>query len=126
MMESEILSNELEDLFSKISALGRSISIVTSKGTLYQRYNTCGKPCHCTRTKGHGAYWYLKTSNNKDIYIGKELPEGFLEQREMFRHYQRLKKLYEKIIILEMKLKPLIREFQNDADTFLMMYGDDE
>jgi Family of unknown function (DUF6788) len=69
------------------------------RGSLMQRYLTCGKPgCRCTRGERHGPVWYLSVTLDQAHRAGSTVPSHQVEQvRRWIENYHRLKERLEKI-----------------------------
>ena len=127
-LQKDTLPKTLREVFSKVRNLYSTLQAFSQKGSLYQKYVRCGtKGCHCAKfgDKGHGPYWYLKTSR-KEIYIGKQLPEEFIKHRYYARELDQLIQDYAQIEIASNELRHLIKEFVLKADPILSNYQEDE
>ena len=69
------------------------------RGSLMQRYLTCGKPdCRCARGERHGPVWYLSVTLDQAHRTGSTVPSHQLEQvRRWIENYHRVKERLEKI-----------------------------
>ena len=127
-LQKDALPNTLRDIFSKVIRLYEKMSAYNTKGSLYQKYVRCGtKGCHCAKLsdKGHGPYWYMKTSR-KESYIGKQLPEEFIQHRFYAKELEDLLQDYSKIEITSNELRHLIKEFVLKAEPILTIYQEDD
>jgi hypothetical protein len=79
---------------------------LTLRGTLLQRYVTCGKPdCKCARGERHGPSWYLTVTLAPGRTTGAVVPEEQLEQvRQWVGNYQRMKQDLESISAINREL----------------------
>ncbi len=71
----------------------------TLRGSLIQRYLTCGNPdCRCARGKRHGPVWYLSVTLGPGHTLSGVVAEGQLEQvRHWLENYRRVKSHLEQI-----------------------------
>ncbi len=78
----------------------------TLRGSLIQRYLTCGNPdCRCARGKRHGPVWYLSVTLGPGHTISGVVAEGQLEQvRRWVENYRRVKSHLEQISDLNREL----------------------
>jgi hypothetical protein len=78
----------------------------TLRGTLLQRYVTCGKPdCKCARGERHGPSWYLTVTLAPGRTTGAVVPGEQLEQvRQWVENYQRMKQALESISAINREL----------------------
>ena len=69
------------------------------RGSLMQRYLTCGKPdCRCARGERHGPVWYLSVTLDQAHRTGSTVPSHQLEQvRRWIENYHGVKERLEKI-----------------------------
>ena len=69
------------------------------RGSLVERYVTCGNPaCKCAKGERHGPIWYLTVTVGKGRTSGGIVPEDRLaEVRGWIENYYRLKDHLEKI-----------------------------
>ena len=91
--ELEALEAQIREIEGKL----QSIPASAPAGTLQEKFVKCGKPgCRCSKGKGHGPYYYLavkEKGKTKTIYLGRELPEGYLSPKEHARLKAQLKEL---------------------------------
>lgn len=120
LLRKTTLPKELNDVFSKVKdAFLGDFGLASVKGTLYQKHTQCGtKGCHCARDKGHGPYYYLKGST-REYYIGKTLPENFVQKRYIYGELEKLVQLYGKILMRDSELTSLVRDFVFRSDSIL-------
>jgi hypothetical protein len=78
----------------------------TLRGTLLQRYVTCGKPdCKCARGERHGPSWYLTVTLAPGRTTGAVVPGEQVEQvRHWVENYQRMKQDLESISAINREL----------------------
>ena len=69
------------------------------RGTLIERYLTCGNPnCKCATGERHGPNWYLSVTLDTKHRTGITIPAGKADQvRRWIENYQNLKDVLEKI-----------------------------
>ena len=69
------------------------------RGSLVERYLTCGKPnCRCARGERHGPVWYLTVTLRVGKTVGMQVPEGRLAQvRQWLDNHRKLKEGLEAI-----------------------------
>lgn len=79
---------------------------LTLRGTLLQRYVTCGKPdCKCARGERHGPSWYLTVTLAPGRTTGAVVPDEQLEQvRQWVENYQQMKQDLESISAINREL----------------------
>lgn len=71
----------------------------TLRGSLIERYVTCGNPaCRCARGERHGPVWYLTVTLGPGHTTGAVVPHEQLEAvRRWIENYRKLKESLEKI-----------------------------
>lgn len=71
----------------------------TLRGSLVERYVTCGHPaCKCARGERHGPVWYLTVTLGRGRTTGATIaPESLHQVRSWIENYRRLKGHLEKI-----------------------------
>ena len=71
----------------------------TLRGTLRERYMTCGKPgCKCARGQRHGPIWYLSVTLGSGRTAGGVIAAGQVERvRRWIKNYHQFKEHLEKI-----------------------------
>jgi hypothetical protein len=71
----------------------------TLRGTLRERYLTCGKPgCKCARGQRHGPIWYLSVTRGSGCTAGGVIAAGQVERvRRWIENYHQIKEHLEKI-----------------------------
>ena len=127
LLQKDFLPIELKELFGKIRKLYQSLMVYSQKGTIYQKYVICGKKgCHCSKFGdiGHGPYWYLK-SKRGDEYLGKDLPEEFLQRRHDYKEVDRLIQKYAAIETTSSELRSMIKDFVLSAEA-VIAYQEEE
>ena len=69
------------------------------RGTLIERYLTCGNPrCKCAAGERHGPIWYLSVTLDASHRTGFTIPEEMVDQvRQWIENYQDIKDRLEKI-----------------------------
>ena len=69
------------------------------RGSLVERYLTCGKPtCRCARGERHGPVWYLTATLRVGKTVGMQVPESKLAQvRQWLDNHRKLKEGLEAI-----------------------------
>ena len=78
----------------------------TLRGTLMERYVTCGKPdCKCARGERHGPSWYLTVTLAPGRTTGGVVsPEQLALVRHWVENYQRMKQDLESISAINREL----------------------
>lgn len=78
----------------------------TLRGSLVERYLTCGNPaCKCARGKRHGPAWYLTVTLGPGRTTGAVVAGEQLEQvRRWIRNYRQVKENLEKISAINREL----------------------
>ena len=99
----------------------RKIGVINTLGTIYSKYVKCGKKgCHCySKDPGHGPYFYLKFSNNKDMYLGKTLPNNFLEKREFQKQFDKIYPSFGELCTFARELEKKINKFLREAESLI-------
>jgi hypothetical protein len=71
----------------------------TLRGSLVERYVTCGNPaCKCARGERHGPIWYLTVTLGRGRTTGGIIPEEKVsEVRQWLENYHQVKDRLEKI-----------------------------
>jgi hypothetical protein len=71
----------------------------TLRGSLVERYVTCGNPaCKCAKGERHGPIWYLTVTRGRGRTTGSIIPEEKLaEVRGWIENYHKVKDHLEKI-----------------------------
>jgi len=78
----------------------------TLRGSLLERYVTCGKPdCKCARGERHGPSWYLTTTLGPGRTTGAVVPEEQFQQVRLWvENFQRMKRDLESISAINREL----------------------
>lgn len=86
----------------------------TLRGTLMERYLTCGKPdCKCSRGERHGPVWYLSVTLGQGQNSSRTLAAEQVERaRRWIDNYHRIKNHLEKISDIN---RELLRRERNKA-----------
>ena len=86
----------------------------TLRGSLVERYVTCGNPaCKCTRGERHGPVWYLTVTLGQGRTTGGIVPSDKLDQvRSWIENYHKVKDHLEKISEINRELLRRQREQQ--------------
>jgi hypothetical protein len=96
--------------------LAKLLSPVTEvlRGSLVERYVTCGNPaCKCARGERHGPMWYLTVTLGRGRTTGGIIPqEKVAEVRAWIENYRKLKEHIEKISEINRELLRRQREQQ--------------
>src|SRR5215831_8118563 len=87
------------------------------RGSLVERYVTCGNPnCKCTRGERHGPIWYLTVTLGPGRTTGGIVPaEKVAEVRRWIDNYQTFKSQLEKISEINRELLRRQRERRRRA-----------
>ena len=86
----------------------------TLRGSLVERYVTCGNPaCKCARGERHGPVWYLTVTLGRGRTTGGIVPSEKLDQvRSWIENYHKVKDHLEKISEINRELLRRQREQQ--------------
>ena len=86
----------------------------TLRGSLVERYVTCGNPaCKCARGERHGPVWYLTVTLGQGRTTGGIVPSDKLDQvRSWIENYHKVKDHLEKISEINRELLRRQREQQ--------------
>ena len=86
----------------------------TLRGSLVERYVTCGNPaCKCARGERHGPVWYLTVTLGQGRTTGGIVPSEKLDQvRSWIENYHKVKDHLEKISEINRELLRRQREQQ--------------
>ena len=86
----------------------------TLRGSLVERYVTCGNPaCKCARGERHGPMWYLTVTLGQGRTTGGIVPSDKLDQvRSWIENYHKVKDHLEKISEINRELLRRQREQQ--------------
>ena len=78
----------------------------TLRGTLRERYVTCGKPgCQCARGERHGPLWYLSVTLGSGRTAGGVIAAEQVERvRRWIENYHQIKEHLEKISAIHREL----------------------
>ena len=86
----------------------------TLRGSLVERYVTCGNPsCKCTKGERHGPMWYLTVTLGRGRTTGAIVPTEKVDQvRGWIENYHKVKNHLEKISEINRELLRRQREQQ--------------
>jgi hypothetical protein len=86
----------------------------TLRGSLVERYVTCGNPsCKCAKGERHGPMWYLTVTLGRGQTTGSIIPTENVEQvRSWIENYHKVKDHLEKISEINRELLRRQREQQ--------------
>lgn len=86
----------------------------TLRGSLVERYVTCGNPaCKCAKGERHGPVWYLTVTLGRGRTVGGIVPSEKLDQvRSWIENYHKVKDHLEKISEINRELLRRQREQQ--------------
>src|SRR5437764_10958094 len=86
----------------------------TLRGSLVERYVTCGNPsCKCTKGERHGPMWYLTVTLGRGRTTGAIVPTEKVDQvRGWIENYHKVKNHLEKISEIKRELWRRQREQQ--------------